>query len=127
MSDKELIEQLAKLQRYMYQSMHTNGAPKGFYISADGDYLRYEDVLKMLEAYAQTQGQSKWIDSNVTPCPDDGKSYWLFDRETGFMAIQSDWSVNTDEFNLQWIDGKEPSHWMPLTLPAAPIESGVKG
>jgi hypothetical protein len=123
---KELIEQLA-IPQDIVDDLKTVGlylTETDHVLSAIVELIILRDQRK---AYAQTQGQSKWIDSNVTPCPDDGKSYWLFDRETGFMAIQSDWSVNTDEFNLQWIDGKEPSHWMPLTLPAAPIESGVKG
>lgn len=118
---KELIEQLADL----YECLKNNDIGVARTIT--------RSLIAKHEAYAQTQGQSNWI-SVDDRLPDDGQRVaWVADINKSSVHHYMHGEVFGGTFRMS--DGHAlfsyPGHsmyasfWMPL--PAAPIESGVKG
>jgi hypothetical protein len=102
---KELIEQLAK--------------DVDAFVHCDGNifFTNHKQLEAMCKAYVQTQGQSNWI-SVKDRLPNDGDFIY------GANAGGGVWR--------ECFDSAEPlgsmAYWMVSPpLPAAPIESGVKG
>ncbi|PPC95200.1 MAG: hypothetical protein CTY33_00140 [Methylotenera sp.] len=83
-------------------------------------FSNFDELEAFAKAYAQTQGQSNWISVDVR-LPDVGVQVLVFPSDA--LPIRY---MKKDGDDVVWFFSALPvTHWMPL--PAAPIESGVKG